>query len=46
MKEKQVLYARDVFDWDLTEVADRSNCEKYLKRFYQSFEGLAFSLLK
>lgn len=26
MKEKQVLYARDVFNWDLTEVVDRSNC--------------------
>jgi hypothetical protein len=45
MHEKQVLYARDVFNWDFTGVIDRSTCEKYLKRFYQGFEGLAFSLL-
>lgn len=34
-----------MFKWDLKNRADSKACEQYLKRFYQSFEGLAFSLL-
>jgi hypothetical protein len=40
-----VYYARDMFNWDTKNRADSKACEQYLKRFYQSFEGLAFSLL-
>jgi hypothetical protein len=45
MGDGQTYYARDVFNWDVAERPDRNICEKYLKLFYQSFEGLAFSLL-
>lgn len=44
MKEKEVAFARDIFNWNFPE-GDRIACEQYIKRFYQSFEGLAFSLL-
>jgi hypothetical protein len=37
MHERQVLYARDVFNWNFTGVIDKSTCEQYLKRFYQAF---------
>lgn len=40
-----MYYARDVFNWDFP--ADKSeDCHQYIKKFYESFEGLAFSLLK
>jgi len=45
MTDEQVYYARDVFNWDLEQHPNRKICEQYIKRFYQSFEGLAFSLL-
>jgi hypothetical protein len=44
MIEKQVYYARDVFNWYFPDEG-RTACEQYIKKFYQSFEGLAFSLL-
>lgn len=45
MQDQQTYYARDVFNWDVAKRPDRRTCERYLKQFYQSFEGLAFSLL-
>ena len=45
MREKQVSFARDVFHWDFP-AGQRQACEHYIKRFYQSFEGLAFSLIE
>jgi hypothetical protein len=45
MTAGNVLYAKDVFNWPLAEGCDRNLCEQYIKRFFQSFEGLAFSLL-
>ena len=37
MAEKEVLYARDMFNWSFPEGCDRVLCEQYIKRFYQSF---------
>jgi hypothetical protein len=34
-----------MFNWDFKNQPDAKSREQYLKRFYQSFEGLAFSLL-
>lgn len=45
MHEREVMYGRDIFNWAVGEEASRSTCEQYIKRFFQSFEGLAFSLL-
>lgn len=45
IEDNQVYYARDMFKWDLWGREDADMCQKFAKRFYQSFEGLAFSLL-
>jgi hypothetical protein len=45
MAARNVLYAKDVFNWPFADGSDRNLCEQYIKRFFQSFEGLAFSLL-
>lgn len=45
MADGQTYYAADAFNWRLADRPDRKACEQYVKRFYQSFEGLAFSLL-
>lgn len=37
-------YAHDIFSWDFPH-GEKEACEHYIKKFYQSFEGLAFSLL-
>lgn len=36
MKEKEVLYARDMFNWDMPS-EDRKACEIYIKRFFHNF---------
>lgn len=46
MPENQTMYSRDIFNWNLQNRGDSANCQNYLKRFYQAFEGLAFSLLQ
>jgi hypothetical protein len=45
MADEKPYYARDVFKWDTWGRDDAEMCHKFAKRFYQSFEGLAFSLL-
>ena len=45
MEDNQVYYSRDAFKWDLDGREDKKTCEKFMKRLYESFEGLAFSLL-
>ena len=36
----------DLFNWeDIDSRPDKSHCEKYIKFLFQSFEGLAFSLI-
>lgn len=45
MQDNQVYYARDIFNFNAAESQETSICQKLIKRFYQSFEGLAFSLL-
>lgn len=45
LKENEVMYARDIFNWEFPSHTAPETCEQYLKRFYHSFEGLAFSLL-
>ena len=44
MKDKKILYARDVFNWQMPKNKEEE-CQQYIKKFYQSFEGLAFILL-
>lgn len=47
MEEKEIYYGKDIFNWEMSNDYIKSmTCEKYIKRFYQSFEGLAFSLLQ
>ena len=44
MKPDSFKYAHDIFCWDFEDRPDRVFCEKYIKRFFQSFESLAFCL--
>jgi hypothetical protein len=37
MEEKEILYGRDIFNWNFPENVERKICEKYLMRFYQAF---------
>ena len=46
MEDERVYYARDVFNWDVKqEGADQTTRKNFMKNFYESFQGLAFSLL-
>lgn len=45
MATSQVYYGRDMFNWKFSQGSDAKMCKEYIKRFYQNFETLAFSLL-
>lgn len=46
MKPNEIRYSKDVFNWEgIADRKDRMQCEKYIKKLFQSFESLAFCLI-